>query len=157
MNTYEELHITTESVEQTEALGEKLMWLLSAGTVIALHGDLAAGKTCLVRGMARALAGEQPVSSPTFTLVNEYEGEIPLYHLDLYRLSGPEELADLGYEEIFDSDCICAVEWAERAQQLLPADHLAIYLEHAGGDTRRLRIQDPGLLPEGWQKHLAPL
>ena len=136
-------------------LGEALYALLPPGTVVALHGDLAAGKTCLVRGMARLGADEEPVHSPTFTLVNEYGTGKKIYHLDLYRLSGPDELADIGYEELFDGDGICVIEWAERAKTLLPKQHIAIHLEHAGGDRRRILIESNGLLPEDWRKRLA--
>lgn len=139
------LRVETSSPEQTEAIGYVLADCLAPGTLIALFGDLATGKTCLVRGMARRRAGEGAVHSPTFTLVNQYGEEYPLYHLDLYRLGGPEMLADLGYEEVFDGGGLCAVEWAERAGDLLPADRLNIYLAHAGGDRRTVEIEAVGL------------
>ncbi len=145
--------IVTASAEETEALGARLARLLPAGVVVALYGDLATGKTCMVRGMAAWFAGGEPVHSPTFTLVNQYRhgGGPVLYHLDLYRLSGPDELADLGYEELFEPDGVCVVEWAERAGMLLPKAHLAVRLSHAGGDRRRLVFEDLGVMPEGWR------
>lgn len=146
--------LETQTPEETEQLGNALARLLPKGAVVALFGDLATGKTCLVRGMASFFAQGQPTHSPTFTLVNEYGREHKLYHLDLYRLDGPEMLADLGYEEIFDSEGVCAVEWAERAASLLPASHIEIHLEHAGGDRRAILIEDHGLLPEGWQTRM---
>jgi tRNA threonylcarbamoyladenosine biosynthesis protein TsaE len=145
-----ELSITTRAPEQTEAVGAALAALLPLGSVAALRGDLATGKTCLVRGMAAALVGQDCVSSPTFTLVNQYGEEKPLYHLDLYRLSGPDEIADLGYEELFDSDGICVVEWAERAEAILPARRVDIFLSHVDTTTRSITIQDRGLLPPHW-------
>lgn len=151
MNTFE---ITTHAPEATEALGEQLAARTPAGAVIALHGDLAAGKTCLTRGMARALAGETLVHSPTFTLVNEYGAENKLYHLDLYRLGSEEEILTLGYEDIVETDGICVIEWADRALHMLPQRRLDVYLEHAGGDRRAIRMENHDALPEGWQEAL---
>ncbi|MCC6487388.1 MAG: tRNA (adenosine(37)-N6)-threonylcarbamoyltransferase complex ATPase subunit type 1 TsaE [Candidatus Hydrogenedentes bacterium] len=148
------LVITTASAEETEALGGDVAHLLPGGGTLALRGDLASGKTCFVRGMARAIGGAASVHSPTFTLVNEYKSQPVLYHMDLYRLTGPEEVADLGCEEIFDSDALCVVEWAERADPLLPPRRLDILFEHAGGDLRRITFADSGLMPEGWESRL---
>jgi tRNA threonylcarbamoyladenosine biosynthesis protein TsaE len=155
MTTPQTLCLETRSSVQTEHVGRLLAAMTPPGTVIALYGDLATGKTCLVRGMAGYFAEAQAVHSPTFTLVNEYGATQKLYHLDLYRLGGPEELADLGYEELFDGDGVCAVEWAERADSLLPERHLRIALAHGGGDVRRLCITDAGMLPEGWRDRLS--
>lgn len=150
-----EMTFETHSPEQTESIGYLLGKLVPGGTLVALEGDLAAGKTCLVRGMARYFAQGAPVHSPTFTLVNQYGSETPLYHLDLYRLSGPDELADLGYEELFDSDGVCVVEWAERAEGLLPDAHLQIKLAHGGGDRRLFQLFNHGVpLPEDWVQQL---
>lgn len=129
------------SPEATEAFGAALMGLLPPGAVVALHGDLAAGKTCMVRGMAQAAGGGGSVHSPTFTLVNEYGPGPDLYHLDLYRLGGPDEVADLGYEELFDGTAPCVVEWAERAEGLLPSGTIRIHLAHGGGDRRTIRVE----------------
>ena len=145
------LTLMTNTPEATERLGRVLAERTPTGTVIALYGDLATGKTCLVRGMSRHFAGDEPIHSPTFTLVNEYGEHPKLYHLDLYRLGGAEELIELGCEELFDSpDGLCAVEWAERAGVMLPETHLEIYLEHAGGDKRQLRIESRGILTGDW-------
>jgi len=135
----------TNSPEQTEAVGQILAEHLPTGTLVALFGDLATGKTCLVRGMARYAGVGAPVHSPTFTLVNQYGDERPLYHLDLYRLGGPEMLADLGYEEIFDDEGLCVVEWAERAEGLLPPAYVEIRLTHGGGDLRNLVLESHGI------------
>ena len=153
-----EFSFETGSPEQTEEVGFLLAGLVPKGALIALHGDLAAGKTCLVRGMARCFDQHAPVHSPTFTLVNQYGSDAPLYHLDLYRLGGPDELADLGYEEIFDSEGVCVVEWAERAEGLLPAQRIDIHLAHAGGDRRTLRFHNRGIaLPADFEARLRAL
>ena len=147
--------LDTDGPEQTEALGYRLGALLPYGAVVALRGELAAGKTCLVRGLAAHYAGAELVSSPTFTIVNQY-GESPkLYHVDLYRLSGPDDLADLGYEELFEPDGVCVIEWAERAGDLLPERRLEVLLEHGGGDCRTITIRDLGVLPERWEEALS--
>lgn len=149
------LRITTHAPDETEAVGRALAAALPEGAVVALYGGLATGKTCLVRGMARHFAPDAPVHSPTFTLVNEYGRAPRLYHLDLYRLSGPEELADLGYEELFEPDGVCVIEWAERAGALLPEDCLRIALEHAGADARRIEIAAHDALLAGWADALG--
>lgn len=144
--------LTTSSPDETEQLGAWLADTLPDGSVVALRGDLATGKTCCVRGMARSFGSTEIVHSPTFTLVNEYGDERRLYHLDLYRLAGPEEVADLGYEELFEPDGICVVEWAERAGGLLPGRRLDIGLAHGGGDRRVITLENHGLLPDGWER-----
>ena len=119
----------THSPEETWQLASELAESLDPGTVIALHGDLGAGKTCFIQGLAVALQINEPVTSPTYTLICEYQGKLPLYHIDLYRLSGPEEVLGLGLEEYFESDGLTAIEWAERAEGLLPPDLLHIRIE----------------------------
>ncbi len=147
--------VETTSPAETEALGGRLAALLSDGAVVALRGDLATGKTCLVRGMAAYFEGEDEVHSPTFTLVNEYGHARRLYHLDLYRLAGADEIAALGYEELFDPQGVCVVEWAERAEALLPPRRLDVFLEHIEDDRRRLTFENHGLLAPGWSDALA--
>jgi len=154
VNLSTELELTTDSEAETEALGLALAQLMAGGGVVALRGDLAAGKTCFVRGMARAFQDTGYVHSPTFTLVNEYGDARKLYHLDLYRLSGPRDLIDLGYEEIFEGPQVTAVEWAERAEGLLPVARVEVALEHAGGDQRRVCIEDHGVLPSDWREQM---
>jgi tRNA threonylcarbamoyladenosine biosynthesis protein TsaE len=156
-----DLSIRTESAKQTECLGQVLAAYLRPGMVLTLEGDLAAGKTCLVRGMATGLGSRHAVCSPTFTLVNEYAAAKPdapigrLYHVDLYRLSGPEELFALGYEDIFDpSDAASAIEWPERAGSALPDQRVRICLEHAGMDVRQITISDNALFAPGWDTAL---
>jgi len=133
--------VETHSPEETWELAAELAGDLGPGTVIALHGDLGAGKTCFIQGYAAALGIDEPVTSPTYTLIGEYKGRLPLHHIDLYRLSGPEEALGLGLEEYFDANGITAIEWAERAEGLLPPDLLHIQItadQHTG--TRTFRI-----------------
>lgn len=133
--------VETHSPEETWQLAARLADELKPGTVIALHGDLGAGKTCFIQGYAAGLGIDEPVTSPTYTLIGEYQGRLPLHHIDLYRLSGPEEVLGLGLEEYFDVNGITAIEWAERAEGLLPPDllHISITVDNASG-TRTFRI-----------------
>lgn len=119
----------TATPEETWALAARLASELKPGTVIALHGDLGAGKTCFVQGLAAALDIDEPITSPTYTLIAEYNGRLPLHHIDLYRLSGPDEALGLGIEEYFECGGITAIEWAERAEGLLPPDLLHIRID----------------------------
>ena len=109
----------THSEQETERLGERLGTRLSTGTVIAYDGDLGAGKTAFTRGLARGLGITDRVTSPTYTIVNEYEGRIPLFHFDMYRLSSSEELFDIGWEDYLERGGILAVEWSERVSDAL--------------------------------------
>ena len=128
----------TNSPEETEALGRRLAARLAPGTVIAYTGDLGAGKTAFTRGLARGLGITAPVTSPTFTIVNEYEsGRLPLFHFDLYRLGSPEELFDIGWEDYLDRGGVCAVEWSENAGDALEADCLRVDLRRGDRDTQR--------------------
>lgn len=146
--------VQTHSPEETEKLGYALGVIVPAGSVIALRGDLAAGKTCLIRGMAVRFATDEIVSSPTFTIVNQYGTRNPLYHVDLYRIEDAAELAELGYEDLFEPDGVCAVEWAERAEQLLPERRVEVLLEHIDENTRRITFTDRGVLPAEWPRNL---
>lgn len=114
------MQFISNSVEETERLGADLAARLPAGAIVAFTGDLGAGKTAFVRGMARGLNITQRVTSPTFTIVNEYEGgSRPLFHFDLYRLSSADELFDIGWEDYLNRGGICAVEWSERAESAM--------------------------------------
>ncbi len=128
--------------------------LVSRG-VIALRGDLASGKTCFVRGMAEHLGAPRAVHSPTFTLINEYGENKKLYHFDLYRLRNAIEVEDLGATELFEGDALCAVEWADRAEGLLPENRVDITFEHLGDDRRRITITNQSLLDPHWRDSLA--
>jgi len=137
--------IITSSTAQTEAVGRILGSLLMPGDVVCLYGDLGAGKTHLAYGIALGLdVREQYVTSPTFTFVNEYDGRIPLYHIDLYRLKDPSELGGIGFDEYIDSDGATVIEWAERAGNELPEAVLSVYLSDVSVDSREI-----GFLAEG--------
>lgn len=120
----------TESPDETQALGEKLGQTLKQGDVIALIGDLGTGKTCLTQGIARGIgiAPNEIVSSPSYILINEYSGAIPIYHIDLYRLENSEEIAELGLSEYVEGDGICIIEWAERMADALPDTCIKIHI-----------------------------
>lgn len=135
--------MTTEvlsgSEEATEAAGERLGASLEPGAVVLLYGDLGAGKTAFVRGLARGLGADPlEVSSPTFTIVQEYEGRLTLYHVDLYRLE-EKEVDDLGLEELVLGDGVVAIEWAERWRGR-PDDAIEVRIEDTGKDTRRIAV-----------------
>jgi tRNA threonylcarbamoyladenosine biosynthesis protein TsaE len=129
-----------EGEEATEQLGQKLASLFLPGDVIALYGELGAGKTCLVRGLAKGLGVEKGmVSSPSFSLINEYPGPVPIFHMDCYRLVGEEEIRELGLEEYFDSPGISIIEWAERIKEL-PEERWDISLTIMDESRRKIRI-----------------
>lgn len=131
---------TTYSPAETERLGQRLAALLVPGDVLALHGDLGAGKTHLVRGLCAGLGLDpEQVSSPTFTLVQEYAGRVPVYHFDAYRLRHADELLELGFDEYVEAGGICVVEWPERVAVLLPEATRHLCLTHGGGDVRHVR------------------
>lgn len=111
----------SRSEAETEALGRRLAAFLSPGGVLAFQGDLGMGKTAFTRGLAQGLGYPGRVTSPTFTIVNEYEGgNLPLFHFDMYRLGGPEDLFGIGWEDYLDRGGVCAVEWSERVEEALP-------------------------------------
>jgi tRNA threonylcarbamoyladenosine biosynthesis protein TsaE len=138
--------VVTESAEATEELGRRLALLLAPGDFVALVGDLGAGKTRFVRGVVRG-AGVDPaiaVTSPTFTLLNIYSGRIPIYHFDLYRLSGDDDVAALGFDEYFAGNGAALVEWAERLDEELPVERLEIVFSYLDDDRRRLEFHPRG-------------
>ena len=132
---------TTHSPTETEALGAALGRVLTPGTVIAYRGDLGAGKTAFTRGLARGLGYADPVTSPTYTIVNEYlGGRLPLFHFDMYRLRSSEDLWDIGWEDYLDRGGVCAVEWSENVEDALE-DALTVTIEKLGEDSRRITIE----------------
>lgn len=137
--------IVTTSVEQTQELGGKLGALLTSGSLVLLRGELGAGKTALTYGIARGLgvATDVPITSPTYTLMNSYNARVPLYHFDLYRLSGADELLDLGFDEYFHGSGVAVVEWAERCPDLV-GDALSIYIHYVDERTRSFKMQYAG-------------
>ena len=118
----------SHNTEETEEIGRQLAATLHPGDIVAYYGDLGAGKTAFTRGLARGLGYTGRVSSPTFTIVNEYEGSIPLFHFDLYRLEDEEELFDIGWEDYLARGGVCAVEWSERFSSLLPDQAIPVVL-----------------------------
>jgi tRNA threonylcarbamoyladenosine biosynthesis protein TsaE len=131
----------TNSPAQTEAVGEALAKVLHPGTVIAYRGDLGAGKTAFTRGLARGLGCDDMVTSPTYTIVNEYlSGRLPLFHFDMYRLRSAEDLWDIGWEDYLDRGGVCAVEWSENVEEALES-FLLVNIEKTGEDTRRITIE----------------
>ena len=130
---------TTAGEEQTEALGVRLGQLIQPGAVIAYTGDLGAGKTAFTRGLARGLGIPDRVTSPTFTIVNEYEGgRLPLFHFDMYRLGSADELFDIGWEDYLRRGGVCAVEWSENVEEALEED--AVRVDIRRGDRENERI-----------------
>ena len=132
---------TTHSPAETEAIGAALGAQLKAGTVLAYRGDLGAGKTAFTRGLARGLGCGEMVTSPTYTIVNEYlGGRLPLFHFDMYRLGSSDDLWDIGWEDYLDRNGICAVEWSENISDALE-DAIVITIHKTGETSRRIEIE----------------
>lgn len=132
--------LRTIGAEETKEFGRWFGAWVEVGDVLALYGELGTGKTVLVKGLSETLGVEENVESPTFTIVGEYEGRIPLYHMDLFRLSSLEEILRIGYEEYMYGDGVCAIEWAEKIQQLLPERRVDIRLFHVAEDERKIEV-----------------
>ena len=138
----------TNSPLQTEAIGAALGKIIEPGTVIAYRGDLGAGKTAFTRGLAKGLGCTEIVTSPTYTIVNEYlGGRIPLFHFDMYRLRSSDDLFDIGWEDYLDRGGVCAVEWSENVDDAME-DALYITIEKLGEDARRITIEGGGHLAD---------
>ncbi|HAJ33823.1 MAG TPA: tRNA (adenosine(37)-N6)-threonylcarbamoyltransferase complex ATPase subunit type 1 TsaE [Candidatus Atribacteria bacterium] len=120
------LTIITKSPEKTKNLGKEVSKLAKSGDLLAFYGELGAGKTCFIQGISQGLEVKDYVTSPSFTIINEYQGKIPIYHFDLFRLDNAEEILELGYEEYFYGEGLTVIEWAEKIEQLLPKEHLKI-------------------------------
>ena len=134
------MQFITNAPEETEALGEKLAKLLRPGTVLAYLGGLGAGKTAFTRGLARGLGCRETVTSPTYTIVNEYlGGRLPLFHFDMYRLTSSDDLWDIGWEDYLDRQGVCAVEWSENVPEAM-AGALTVRIEKLGDSVRRITI-----------------
>jgi tRNA threonylcarbamoyladenosine biosynthesis protein TsaE len=140
--------IETNSAQETRQAGRKLAEKARPGQVYVLDGELGVGKTVFAQGFAEGLGIEEPVNSPTFTILQEYEGgRLPLYHFDVYRIEEPEEMEELGYEEFFYGEGVSLVEWGCQIQELLPEDAVYITIEkdpEKGFDYRRIRIEGAG-------------
>ncbi|MFK9094382.1 tRNA (adenosine(37)-N6)-threonylcarbamoyltransferase complex ATPase subunit type 1 TsaE [Bacillus salipaludis] len=137
-----QFEINTTNSEETSQFAAKLAHFLQPGDVIALEGDLGAGKTTFTKGLAKGLEIKRNVNSPTFTIIKEYKGKLPLYHMDVYRVADAFE--DLGFDEYFEGDGVTVVEWAHLIEEQLPAERLTIYLYHEGQEQRKI-----ALIPKG--------
>ena len=138
------MQYTTNSPEETENLAARLAQNLTPGTVLAFTGDLGAGKTAFVRGMARGMGLSCRVSSPTFTIVNEYLGDRELIHFDMYRLKSSDELFDIGWEDYLARGAVCAVEWSENVSDAFFGDEIRVTIDKLGADERRITIREAG-------------
>ncbi|UCG84564.1 MAG: tRNA (adenosine(37)-N6)-threonylcarbamoyltransferase complex ATPase subunit type 1 TsaE [Dehalococcoidia bacterium] len=138
------MEIISSGVRRTRRLGAALGQRARDGDVILLVGDLGAGKTCLAQGIAEGLGVEGCVTSPSFVLLREYRGRLPLYHIDFYRLDTIEEVALLGLDDYLNGDGVCVIEWAEKGMDVLPGDHLLIEMESLSANRRRLVFHPRG-------------
>ena len=145
------MEFMTHSPAQTEQIGAALGKVLKPGTVIAYRGDLGAGKTAFTRGLAKGLGASECVTSPTYTIVNEYlSGRLPLFHFDMYRLGSSDELFDIGWEDYLERGGVCAVEWSENVADALE-DAIVVSIEKTGEEDRRITVEggvqlaDPGI------------
>lgn len=135
------MEFITHSPEETEKIGEALAKSLQPGTILAYRGDLGAGKTAFTRGLARGLGCKETVTSPTYTIVNEYlGGRLPLFHFDMYRLASSDDLWDIGWEDYLERGGVCAVEWSENVQDAME-DAITVTIEKLGENTRQITIE----------------
>jgi len=133
--------VISHSADETRAAGERLGARLEAGAVVACIGELGAGKTCFIQGLARGLGVETPVTSPTFVLINEYRGRLPVHHLDAYRTDSLLEVLDLGIEEMMHGDGVTVIEWADKLLPILPAHTITVTIDGLGDEPRRIVIE----------------
>lgn len=146
--------IVVNSREETAAVARRLAQAVEPGAFICLTGDLGAGKTTFTQAFAKGLGIDEPVTSPTFTLVQEYQGRIPLYHFDVYRIGHPEEMEDLGYRDYFYGQGVCVVEWAALIRELVPEAHLWIRIKVLGETVREICLEPSGPAYEDLIKEL---
>jgi len=136
------MEFITHSPEETEKIGEALAKKLQPGTILAYRGDLGVGKTAFTRGLARGLGCKELVTSPTYTIVNEYlGGRLPLFHFDMYRLASSDDLWDIGWEDYLERGGVCAVEWSENVADAME-DALTVTIEKLGETTRRITVTE---------------
>jgi len=135
--------LASNSPEETDAAGQRLGATLGPGDVVALHGELGAGKTVFVQGLARALGVSTGATSPTFVLVNEYRGRLAVHHVDAYRTDNITDVLNLGLQEMMDGDGVTVIEWAERLEPLLPARAVRVRIAGLGDEPREITIHDP--------------
>lgn len=147
------IDIHTATPEDTRKVAEAVAELLVPGDVVSLTGDLGAGKTTFVQGAARGLGVTEPVTSPTFVLVREYRGDVPVYHVDVYRLDRLQEVIDLGFDDLLDPRSVIFVEWGDAIEPLLPDEHLRVELRAAEGEARSLSFSGSGTRWAGrWER-----
>jgi tRNA threonylcarbamoyladenosine biosynthesis protein TsaE len=132
--------IVSRNAEQTIELGKKIAEKLTKGSVVALHGPLGSGKTTLVKGIAAGLGIEESVTSPSFTLISEYEGRLRLYHMDLYRIDSMDEFELLGAEELMYDEGVTIIEWAEKIEEILPENRIGVTFDMEAGGVRKISI-----------------
>ncbi len=138
------IEILTNNVDETEAAGAALSKALTGGTVVAMYGDLGAGKTAFVRGMAQGLESKSRVTSPTFTIVNEYDGRLPIFHFDMYRLASADELFDIGWEDYIARNGVCIVEWSENVVDAFDGTETQVTIEKLSETQRRITVEVSG-------------
>ena len=139
------MEFESNSYEETQKFAEEFSKTLKAGDVLCMYGDLGVGKTAFVQGLAKGLGIDEPITSPTFTIVNEYSGRLPLYHFDVYRIGDVEEMDEIGYEDCFYGEGVCLIEWAELIEELLPLKRTAIRIEkdlEKGFDYRKITVEE---------------
>lgn len=136
------MEIITKTVEETENAGYNLAKGLKAGAVVTLYGDLGAGKTAFVRGMAHGLNSLSRVTSPTFTIVNEYYGDLPLFHFDMYRLSSSNELFEIGWEDYLIRGGVCVVEWSENVSDAFDGTEIRVRIDKLSDSERKITVED---------------
>jgi tRNA threonylcarbamoyladenosine biosynthesis protein TsaE len=154
------IKIETHSFEETVELGKKLGSILKSGDIICLSGDLGTGKTALTNGIAKFLGINSYITSPTFTLVNEYEGTLPLYHFDVYRISDPDEMFDIGFEEYINGRGVTIIEWGEQIKEILPEEIIKVNIKknlNKGLDIREISIDFVGKKYSGYQDKIYVL
>lgn len=139
------LKLISRSVQDTFGIGERLGRLLDKGNILCLSGDLGAGKTAMTQGIGKGLGVMDYVTSPTYTIINEYQGRLPLYHFDVYRLDHVEEMYELGYEEYFYGDGVTVIEWADIVKEIVPKERLWItILKSKNGEEREILLEPTG-------------
>ncbi|MDD4779668.1 MAG: tRNA (adenosine(37)-N6)-threonylcarbamoyltransferase complex ATPase subunit type 1 TsaE [Tissierellia bacterium] len=140
------MKIEIRDLKDTEKIGKVIAGALEKGSVVCLDGDLGAGKTTLTQFIAREFGVNEYVTSPTFTIIKEYEGKLPFYHMDVYRIESEDDMYDLGYEEYIYSDGVTIIEWSNNIINMLPENRINIYIQRGYGETRILNIIGKGLV-----------
>ena len=135
------MKIITKNEKETQEAGAQLVQTLAPGSVVAMYGDLGAGKTAFVRGMTRGLGINFPVSSPTFNVVNEYPGKVPMFHFDMYRLGSADELFDIGWDDYLERGGICAVEWSENVEEAFEPGTVKVTITKLGDSEREITVE----------------